>query len=175
LKILSLRGNSIGDDAAVCIAQMLTINMALRTVYVGGFGKRGLAAFAASLPQMRGLEDLDIGPNVKDFTSEIGNSFVSALECNTTLKRVTLYNEGEPPSPHAAKIMSRVNHLLALNRGGRRILHAPNVPDSLWPHILGRSSDDNNVIFHFLREKPGVVSNMTRNRKRKREHDVYSS
>lgn len=49
---------------------------------------------------------------------------------------------------------SRTSYIMALNRAGRRILVAPQstVPISLWPRILAKSSNNADVLYHFLRQ-----------------------
>jgi hypothetical protein len=46
LKDLDLLDNSIGDDGATSIAEMLTRNESIEKVCIGGFGEKGLKAFA---------------------------------------------------------------------------------------------------------------------------------
>lgn len=133
LRKLYLQGNRIQDEGACKIAQMLTENSVLETVTVGRFGDAGLNAFAAALPLMRGIKTLQFS-NLSGFTSEVGNAFIKGIECNTVLENIEfcegLLNEEMPE--HAATILPQVNHLLALNRGGRKILTASSVPTSLW-------------------------------------------
>jgi Ran GTPase-activating protein (RanGAP) involved in mRNA processing and transport len=165
LKDLNLRGNSIGDDGATSIAEMLTKNESIEKVCIGGFGKKGLEALAVCLPSMNGLKFLNVASS--GYTSEIGNSFVLTLEQNTTLETFhfdTMHNDFE--------VMPQVMRLLALNHGGRRLLSATgeNVPPlNYWPRILARSSDNADVLFHFLREIPNVLVEKAGSRKRKRK------
>jgi Leucine-rich repeat (LRR) protein len=87
LKDLDLRCNSIGDDGATSIAEMLTRNESIEKICIEGFGEKGLKAFATRLSIMNGLKTLQLtGYKTGGYTSEIGNSFVLALEQNTTLE-----------------------------------------------------------------------------------------
>jgi hypothetical protein len=153
---------------------MLTRNESIEKVHIGGFKEKGLKAFATRLSSMNGLKTLKVTSyNVGGYTSEIGNSFVLALEQNTTLETFhfdTMHNDFE--------VMPQVNVLLALNRGGRRLLSATGEsvpPLSYWPRILARSSADcihnADVLFHFLREIPNVLVAKAGSRKRKRSDD----
>jgi Leucine-rich repeat (LRR) protein len=149
LKELNLRYNTIGNDGATSIAEMLTRNESIERVCIAGFGSKGLKAFATGLSSMNGLKSLDMDQCFGEgTTSEIGNSFVLALEQNTTLETFDYFS------------MPEVQRLLALNRGGRRLLSATGEsvpPLNYWPRILARSSNNVDVLFHFLREIPSVL------------------
>jgi hypothetical protein len=175
LKDLNLLCNSIGDAGATSIAEMLTRNESIEKVCIGGFGEeglneKGLKAFATRLSSMNGLKSLVIDHLCGDsYTSEIGNSFVLALEQNTTLES---FDFG--PMYRDFEVMAHVNRLLALNRGGRRLLSATGEsvpPLNYWPRILARSSDNAYVLFYFLREIPNVLVAKAGSRKRKRGDD----
>jgi hypothetical protein len=172
LKDLDLRNNTIGDDGATSIAEMLTRNESIEKVCIAGFGEKGLKAFATCLSSMNGLKTL-IVPN--GYTSEIGNAVVLALEQNTTLETFkfdTMHRDFE--------VMPQVNRLLALNRGGRRLLSATGEsvpPLNYWPRILARSSADSirnaDVLFYFLREIPNVLVASREEHKRGDDDETY--
>jgi hypothetical protein len=175
LKDLNLLNNYIGDDGATSIAEMLTRNESVEKVCIGGFGVKGLKAFATRLSSMNGLKTLKAGFVKWDgYTSEIENSFVLALEQNMTIET---FNYAAMPNDSFFK--PEVERLLALNRGGRRLLSATekNAPPlNYWPRILARSSADTlhnaDVLFYFLREIPNVLVAKAGSRKRKRgDHD----
>jgi hypothetical protein len=174
LKDLDLRHNSIGDDGATSIAEMLTRNESIEMVCVGGFGEKGLKAFATCLSTMNGLKTLIVDRyRTRGYTSEIGNSFVLALEQNTTLET---FDFGA--MQYDFEVMSQMERLLALNRGGRRLLSGTGEsvpPLNYWPRILATSSADTlhnaDVLFCFLREIPNVLVAKGGSRKRKRGDD----
>jgi hypothetical protein len=127
---------------------------------------------------MNCLKTLEVGEQIQcpsGYTSEIGNSFVLALEQNTTLETFVVFNK----MSRDVKVMPDVNRLLALNRGGRRLLSATveSVPPlNYWPRILARSSDNADVLFHFLREIPNVLVAKAGSLERKRGyHDEMTS
>jgi len=130
-----------------------------------------LNSFTSSLPHFHGLKNLCIG-RVKGITAEIADKFLKAVERNTTLEHISLAHEILPKfkNPHAEKIKSRLDHIMSLNRAGRRVLSSSNVPRSLWPRILGKSSDNRDALFFFLREKPDVFF-MRHESGRKRKRD----
>jgi hypothetical protein len=122
---------------------------------------------------MNGLKTLVFYGYIPGYTSEIRNSFLLALEQNTTLETFD-FN----PIYRDFKVMRQVGRLLALNRGGRRLLSATSEsvpPLNYWPRILARSSTDRihnaDVLFHFLREIPNVLMEKAGSRKRKRGDD----
>jgi hypothetical protein len=174
LKDLDLQDNSIGDDGATSIAEMLTRNESIETVWIGGFGEKGLKAFAMRLSSMNGLKILDVDNHkTRGYTSEIGNSFVLALEQNMTLETFDFC-----AMDHDFEVMPQVRRLLDLNRGGRRLLSmtGESVPPlNYWPRILARSSDNADVLFHFLHEIPHVLVKKAGSRKRKRGDDDETS
>jgi hypothetical protein len=105
----------------------------------------------------------------RGYTFEIENSIVLALEQNTTLETFDVYE-----IHRYFDVMPQVERLLALNRGGRRLLSATGEsvpPLNYWPRILERSSDNADVLFHFLREIPNVLVAMAGSRKHKRGDD----
>jgi Ran GTPase-activating protein (RanGAP) involved in mRNA processing and transport len=173
LKDLNLRSNPIGDDGATSIAEMLTRNESIEKVCIGRFGEKSVKAFATRLSSMKGLKSLVVNGYISGYTSEIGNSFVLALEQNTTLETFdfdAMYRD--------FKVMPQVKRLLAFNRGGRRLLSATGEsvpPLNYWPRILARSSTDTlhnaDVLFCFLREIPNVLVAKAGSRKRKRGDD----
>jgi hypothetical protein len=168
LKDLDLHDNSIGDDGATSIAEMLTRNESIEKVCIEGFGQKGLRAFATGLASMKGLKTLKV-TIARGYTSEIGNSVLLALEQNTTLETFEF-----SPMRRGFEVMPQVERLLALNRGGRRLLYATGEsvpPLNYWPRILARSSDNADVLFHFLRKIPNVIAAKAGSRKRKRGDD----
>jgi hypothetical protein len=178
LRTLDLLGNDIGDDGAACIAKMITINGSIRTIWIGGFGQKGLNAFATHLSRMSGVKRISFDSGVTEsFTSNIGNTFVRALQTNMTLEEMKFIT-----TRTSIPVMPLINRLLALNHGGRRLLFATGdsvPPLNYWPHILARSSYDAihnaDVLFYFLREIPDVLLGAFTNvRKRKdRDDDKY--
>jgi hypothetical protein len=110
LKDLDLGDNSIGDDGATSIAEMLTRNESIEKVCIGRFGEKDLKAFATHLSSMNGLNTLEVRSS--GYTSEIGNSFLMALEQNMTLE--TFHLDGLHCD---VKVLPQVERLLALNRG----------------------------------------------------------
>jgi hypothetical protein len=112
---------------------------------------------------------------VTGFTSEIGNAVVQAFEKNTILEYVDFSGFRCDGAKYVNAILPEVDHLSALNRGGRRLLTATGEsvpPLNYWPRILGRSSANADVLFYLLHEMHNVLlskASSTRTLKRKRE------
>lgn len=87
------------------------------------------------------------------FTHEIADGFVEGIHCNTNLESIRFHRDNEAVPEHAAAIVPQVEHLLKLNRAGRKIPKSTNVPSALWPRVLAKSSKGPDVLFFFLREK----------------------
>jgi hypothetical protein len=67
-----------------------------------------------------------------------------------------------------------VNRLLALNRGGRRLLTATGeskLPLNYWPSVLSRSSENADILFSFRCEKHNVLLWGARSRQRTGGHN----
>jgi hypothetical protein len=160
LNHLDLRHNTIGDDGATSIAEMLTKNESIEKIYIGGFGEEGLRAFVTCLSQMTSVKTFTFSWYVAIFTSEIRNILVKALELNTALEMFDFETMG-----FDREATSQVTRLLALNRGGRRLLSMTGKrvpPLNYWPRIVARSSTTDrkrnaDVVFYFLREIPNVL------------------
>ena len=141
----------------------------IEKICIGEFGEKGLKAFATCLSSMKGLKSLGVDNHETScYTTEIGNSFVLALEQNMTLETFDF-----DAMRSDFKVMPQVNRLLALNRGGRSLLSATGEsapPLNYWPRILARSSGNADVLFHFLREISNVLVEKASSRKRQRGH-----
>ena len=92
-----------------------------------------------------------------------GEALVMAMSVNTSLEQVTLSTR--------CIFASWITHFVDLNKAGRRILQADDIPDSLWSHVFhrasratykgGKESIDQetrraNAIFHLLRSQVGL-------------------
>lgn len=169
---LRLDGNSIADDCVSYLVKILNQSRTIEKLSLAGnnLGAKGMSAIADALVRNTSLKELDLSSN--SLKNDAAIAVVSMLEVNTTLVSVSVGRVGDA-DPAADEIIRKVNHLTALNRGGRRILKAASVPSALWPLILARSSNDPGVLYSFLREKPadliGTKIPAAPSRKRKRD------
>jgi hypothetical protein len=154
---------------AASFAQALTVNTSLKRLEVGfDNNDADMKAFAACLPRMRGLKTLDVGDDMPYVTSEAKDAFLNGLEQNTVLEHVSF-------ARGTNAFQARVQHLLELNRGGRRALaFQPPLPLNYWPRLLSKASKNPNVLYFFLQEKSDALiprqSSRRQSRKRKREY-----
>jgi hypothetical protein len=108
--------------------------------------------------------------NVLRPTTETETAVLEAIKKNTTLEQFALRRM-------SAETKAKVEFLLTLNRGGRRILCSQSaVPLNYWPRILANSSDNADVLFYFLKEKhdaliPRADARRTRTAPRKRKRN----
>jgi Ran GTPase-activating protein (RanGAP) involved in mRNA processing and transport len=169
LRTFNILNNMIGNGA-VRIAQALTRNCTLDGIYMD-CPDESLDAAATCIPHMSALKRLSLC-GINTFTAEHGGALCQAIYRNTVLEQFRL-GRGDDFSPDYAtnivETMKQVNHLLALNRGGRRILSSElEVPRSLWPRVLALSKYEPDVIYFFLKEKPDVFFKRSALGKRKR-------
>lgn len=172
IQTLAMWDDSVGNEGAAKIAEMLTVNTTVKDLrIITDDTERGLKVIAQYLPQMHGLKVLSIKSS-EDISLETERAFVRSLQRNTALEHVHFKDEAKL----TAETMTKIQHLLELNRGGRRTLsYDPEVPLNYWPRILANSSDKPNVLYFFLQEKPDVLIPTCRSRKRKREQSCVIS
>lgn len=138
---------------------MLMVNNSTETLRIGGFEKQSVKALLTCIPHMCRIETLTIYLDLNLITA-CADAIVDAVEQNS-FKQVR-FCDADGESIHNDEISPRVNHFLALNHGGGRILKSPSVPRSLWPHILGRCLIYPSVLFYFLQQKSDVLVPRTR-------------
>lgn len=162
LSTLNLSFNMIGDSGATSVASALLRNKSLRCLSLRrcGVTTEGATALAKKLPKMEGLRELVLNKNNIDRNGL--QALLVAIRSNVELEYLQV--DERPSEP----VSREIGHWIRLNKAGRRIFRKSNVSNQLWPHVYGRISSDCDVLFHFLKQKPEVL---TSNRKRK--HDVH--
>jgi hypothetical protein len=173
LRELLLSGCYMGSAGARHLADGLS-NSVVEELHLpwNKLGDEEAGIFARLLLANQNLKSLDLSSN---YIGDAGAlELADALRQNNTLELLDLMN-----GIHRKGAMPQVEHLLALNRGGRRLLSATGEsvpPLNYWPRILARSSDNADVLFYFLREIPSVLAAKAGSRKRKRvDHDEATS
>lgn len=157
LSTLILSFNQIGDSGAVALAEALTVNTTLTQLWFpsNSVGASGIEAFARYLPEMNGLEQLNVGMLLDDKAAE---ALASALKENLRLS--VLYMEKAIEDEQADKDLE---FYLRLNRSGRRILRDKHAPPGLWADLLANASRYNredgvpDVLHYLLREQPQLL------------------
>lgn len=170
---LNLKEMPIGNAAINSLAEILTKNDTLKALSIQLLPSNDcdLKTFLSKIPEMHGLEKLEIHLDNMVGSPETARLLIVSLERNTTLKKFDLWSRPEA----IQAVMSKVFRLMELNRAGRKILGSHNVPRSLWPHILAKSSNERDVLYFFLREKPELFMKQSILGKRKREPSSSAS
>lgn len=137
LKSLYLDDINVEGESLAAFFEMLKSNTTLERLRIGGnmhVQEAQVKTLVESLPHLKGLKHLELfWFHNADVSSKVINDVTGVLERdNTVLERLEFM-----PSMRVDR--TRLDYLLSLNSGGRRILEANNVPDALWSIIFARS------------------------------------
>jgi hypothetical protein len=135
--------------AACALAEGLKQNNKLEELDISrnDIGNEGAVAIAGALSPNHSIKNITLGV-IGSPTVETEDAVLEAIQRNTTLEQCSLHGS------FSAETKAKVEYLLSLNRGGRRILSSRSaVPLNYWPRILANSSDNADVLFFFLKEK----------------------
>ena len=136
LKYLNLSYNKVDDDDMQSLAIALTQNATLRELNVmnTGISDRGMEEFCLRLPDMKGLKIWTLD-EMQHFDLEVASHFIlEGLRTNVALESIV--SSAIFSTSNAAEIQ----HYVALNRGGRRLLQESNVTRGLWPLVIERAT-----------------------------------
>jgi hypothetical protein len=136
LECLNLSYNKLDDEDMQFLAIALTQNATLRelTVHNTGISDRGMEEFCSRLPDMKGLKMWTLG-GMQQFDPELASHFIlEGLRTNVTLE--SIISPAISLTPNAAEMQ----HYVALNQGGRRLLQESNVTRGLWPLVIERAT-----------------------------------
>jgi Ran GTPase-activating protein (RanGAP) involved in mRNA processing and transport len=159
VEVLDLSCNSLGDKGTIILFQGLEANRKLKKLWLSwnDIGDDGARAIARVLENNITLQELALwGNRIGPFGAV---TIADTLETNLSIKKLSLDNQIGNYSM-GEQFMSRVDRLLALNRGGRQLLmelEESVLPLNFWPTVLARSSENADVIFFFLCEKHDVL------------------
>jgi Ran GTPase-activating protein (RanGAP) involved in mRNA processing and transport len=164
--VLSL--NQIGDRGVSALARSLTVNVTLQNLWFPSnrVGLLGMQVWGDLLPQMRGLESLNVGMLLEQAAADAlcfglkSNLHLNSLHMEMAIQEFEDDCQGS----------SDLDFWLRLNRSGRRAFlrdgaegatnAGSNLPPGLCAKILARA--DNfacipDVLFFMLKEKPHLV------------------
>lgn len=174
LKTLILSLNRIGDAGVAALAHALTVNVTLQNLWIPSnrIGLQGLKVWGDLLPQMHGLEHLNVGMILDQAAAD---AICSGLQSNVNLSsshmELAVPNHVEEDDIGARKC-DDVDFWLRLNRSGRKVLlrsstdvsdlsSCDGVPPGLCAKILARSDNASpclpDVLFYMLKEKPELL------------------
>jgi hypothetical protein len=160
LKTLILSFNDIGDEGIKALGNALIKNSTLTKLWFpsNGIGSDGLIAFGELLPEMKGLEQLNVGDF---FDAHAAYALLQGLKWNTRLS--VLYLQSPICESYGCTVEQEMDFFLRLNRSGRSLLQSPSAPCSLWPVALAKANKNRcedgspDVLYHLLRQKPELV------------------
>jgi len=149
---LNLSFNDIADNGASSIARALTRNSTLRRLEMrrAGLTCQGAREFGAHLPKMRGLRELILSRN--NVLYDGGAAILNGLRGNVNLEYLLLEER------MSQSIAREIAQFIRLNKAGRRAFRDGNRLDSaLWPSIYSRFTDESDIVYFFVKEKPEVI------------------
>ena len=168
---LNISFNSIGDEGATAVAAALVCNNTLRCIDMRrcGITNQGAQAIAEEyLPRMQGLRELVLIKN--DITTEGSAALLQGLRQNVEIENLHIQDKVSDP------VSREIIHWIRLNKAGRRIFRKTNaVQASLWPHVYGRISDNFDMLYHFIKEKPDLIQSIERVLSKKPEQLVAAN
>ena len=156
LQELNMNLNSVGDDGATVIAEVLSENSTLKYLSLrrNNIGNDGATGFGKKLPQFLGLKDLIL---IRNMIDEAGASAIlKGIEGNMEIEYLGLADVLSTP------VLRDIVYWIRLNRAGRRIFRCDKAGHSLFPLVLSKNNDDNEVLFHFLQQKPDLFKESKR-------------
>jgi Leucine-rich repeat (LRR) protein len=173
LKRLNLHRCGIEDNGCVALVSALEQNSSLQILDLkyNDFGERGFMALAESLPNIKGLQQID-------FTVTVNASFQSTMPLllegfrrNTSLVKVHIDDIG-------CENMEWSQELQFLGQRNRftPLLKASDPPDAspkfgIWSRALAKVATEPDVLFHVLRNKPKLVGSAAGSSKKRKRDD----
>lgn len=141
LKELNLSFNGVDIQGIDDIGRALRSNKTLLRLDLrrNNISDAGAAAISKHLPFMGCLKQLNIAKNGIGLSGT--SSLLQGLRSNVELEFLDL-DEQALPTP----VTQELSNYIRLNRAGRRIFRASNVPNALWPYIYGRISGDVDMV-----------------------------
>lgn len=157
---LVLTLNQIGTDGATSLAHALSVNSSLRYLSIAANNIHSLASFGSMLPNMQGLEYLNVGDI---YSIEEVEALIDGLEKNTRL--ISVHLESPVFGEIGSTAEARLDFLLRLNKCGRSLMHAATeVPAGAWSHCIAKASlcyrgpdECPDVLYSILRGRPELI------------------
>ena len=136
LRYLSLSGHRLMEADMMGLAKSLEVNSTIEELALTNchLSDSAIQAFAKSIPQLKRLKYLWLHDN--PFDQNGAHALLESLKQNWQLEQLII-----PRGRGSAMddLQRKIEFQLVLNRAGRRLLRASNVPLSLWPQVLVRA------------------------------------
>lgn len=158
LEVLYLGDNHIGNVGAEALGAALAQNTSLKRIYLanGRIGAAGARALANGLRANTTLEFMDLRHN--DIGKEGYQAFRWALEYNNLTLKTLQVDSPTTTKIHCQKDAAAIETYLKLNRFGRmQILRDSTLSENLWPLILSRATNQPEILFLLLNDKPCLL------------------
>jgi Ran GTPase-activating protein (RanGAP) involved in mRNA processing and transport len=168
LKRLNLCRCGIDDVGFVALVSALEQNTSLQILILDAFDERGFVALAESLPNIKGLRQLDFMANAS-FQSTLP-LLLEGFRKNTSLVEVNIHILF---SLHRGEWSQELKFLGQRNRF-TPLLKASDPEEAsqqlgIWSRALAKVATEPDVLFHVLRNKPVLVGSAGGSKKRKRD------
>jgi Ran GTPase-activating protein (RanGAP) involved in mRNA processing and transport len=168
LKRLYLGSCGIEDDGLLSLGLALKQNTSLQVLALKNnhFGERGVFALAKSLPNIKGLQKINLMGN-KDFQTNLP-LLLESFRKNTSLVEVNIDIDG-----CAHREWSRELKYLGHRNRFIPLLKVSDPPDAsphlgIWPRALAKVAAEPDVLFHVICNMPKLVGFISGSKKRKR-------
>jgi len=157
LRDLDVSFNMLSSLDIQSLVASLAKNSGLRSLNLmkNALNDDGIRFIGKYLPRMKGLEQLDIMAN--RFSDVGSDAILEGLQMNVILSSIEM--------PRGYRAANQIDHLLNVNKGGRRLLGddtgSPPCPPGLWNYVFARVNKVNkiysndrttcaSVLFHLL-------------------------
>jgi hypothetical protein len=170
LKDLMLDDCGIEDDGFVALVSALERNGSLQLLSFedNEIGDRGLLALAESLPNIKGLQRIDLTANAT-FESVL-SSLLAGFRKNTSLVEVNIGGYEKAEWSQEMKFLGQRNIFTPLLKTSDPTEDtSPRL--GIWSRALGKLATEPDVLFYALRSNPKLVGSAGGSKKRKRDGD----
>jgi Ran GTPase-activating protein (RanGAP) involved in mRNA processing and transport len=169
LKELHLGRCGIDDDGFVALVSALEQNTSFQILNLGYnlFNERGFVALAESLPNIKGLQQLDFTVNA-GFQSTLP-LLLDGFRKNTSLVEVAITNYEPGEWSQELKFLGHRNRFTPLLKASDPEDASPQL--GIWSRALAKVATELDVLFHVLRNKPILVGSAGDSKKRKRNEE----
>jgi hypothetical protein len=171
LKRLDLRWCRIDDDGFVDLMAALeqNTNLQILDLQYNRFGDRGFMALADSLPNIEGLQQI----NITQFASFQWTTLPLLLQGfrkNTSLVEVNMRESGAPGDfIQEIKLLGHRNRFTPLLKASDPTGTSHQL--GIWSWALAKVSTEPDALLHVLRNKPKLVGSAGGSKKRKRDDE----
>jgi hypothetical protein len=174
LKQLDLNYCGIEDDGFVALVSALEQNASLQILSLArnNFGERGFMALAQSLPNIKGLQQIDFTANAS-FQSTLP-LLLEGFRKNTSLVKVVkvaidIAGCENMELSQELKFLGHRNRFTPLLKASDPLDASPQL--GIWSRALAKVATEPDVLLHVLRNKPKLVGSTAGSSKKRKRDD----